>query len=82
MPTCGGIPPAVRKRARAVMVRSRSVSSPRPSAVTLNESMIVWRCGLGRMPAWYRPWNGTAGSRPASISASRIWPGAAARDEP
>ena len=28
IPTCGGTPPVVRKRARAVRVRSRSVSSP------------------------------------------------------
>ena len=73
MPTGGGVPPAVRNRARSVIVRSRSVSSARPSAVTLNETTTVCRCGWGRMPAWCRPWNGTAGSRPVSAASAAAW---------
>ena len=59
-----GIPPAVRKRERSVSVWSRSASSPRFPAVTSKASAMVCRCGGGRMPAWYTPWNGTAGSSP------------------
>ena len=79
MPTGGGVPPAVRNLARAVIVWNRSISSPRPSAVALNAITAVWRCGCGRMPAWYLPWNGTGGSSPASAFSSATWLAAAGR---
>jgi hypothetical protein len=73
MPAGGGVPPAVRNLARAVIVRNRSVSSARPSAVALNEITAVCRCACGRIPAWYRPWNGTGGSAPAWARSSACW---------
>lgn len=62
MPTGGGVPPAVRKRARSVTVWNRSRSEALSSAVTSNDTTAVARAGAGRMPAWYLPWKGTAGS--------------------
>jgi hypothetical protein len=79
MPTGGGVPPAVRNLARSVIVRNRSVSSARPSAVALNEITAVWRCDRGRMPAWYLPWNGTGGSTPACAFSSVRWLAGAGR---
>ena len=79
MPTGGGVPPAVRNLARSVIVRNRSVSSARPSAVALNEITAVWRCDCGRMPAWYLPWNGTGGSTPAVGVSSVRWLAGAGR---
>lgn len=62
MPTGGGVLPAVRKRARSVTVWNRSRSEALSSAVTSNDTTAVARAGAGRMPAWYLPWKGTAGS--------------------
>ncbi len=73
MPTTGGVPPAVRNRARSVTVWNSSTRSARLCAVALNDTTAVAGDGLGRMPAWYFPWNGTAGSSPltaASLAAS------------
>jgi len=75
----GGVPPAVRNLARAVIVWNSSASSPRPAAVALNAITAVWFCGWGRMPAWYFPSNGTGGSSPASASSSATWPAVAGR---
>ncbi len=72
MPTTGGVPPAVRNRARSVTVWNSSTRSARLCAVALNDTTAVAVDGLGRMPAWYLPWNGTAGSSPlteASLAA-------------
>ena len=52
MPTGGGVPPAVRNLARAVIVWKSSTSSPRPSAVASNAITAVCRFGWGKMPAW------------------------------
>ncbi len=73
MPVGAGGPPVVRNRARVVSACIRSVSSPRPSAVALNETTVVAGCGSGRIPAWYRPWNGTAGSRPVAAWSAATW---------
>jgi len=69
IPTGGGVPPAVRKRARSVTVWNRSVSSARFAAVASNDTTAVARDDSGRMPAWYFPWNGTAGRRPPATAA-------------
>ncbi len=68
MPTGGGVPPAVRNLARSVTVWNRSVSEARSVAVTSNDTTAVAGVGAGRMPAWYLPWNGTAGSRPVTAA--------------
>ncbi len=78
IPSGGGVPPAVRKRARAVSVANRPASSARPAAVTVKATTMVRRAGLARMPGWCRPWNGTAGSRPTQPSAAS--PGGLAAD--
>ncbi len=70
IPVGGGVPPAVRNLALAVIVRSRSVSSARLSAVTLNETTAVCRDGGRPIADWCRPWKGTGGSRSACAS----WP--------
>ena len=48
MPTGGGVPPAVRNRARSVTVWNRSVSEARSSAVTSNETTAVAGVGAGQ----------------------------------
>ena len=68
IPSGGGVPPAVRKRARSVSVASRPASSARLAAVTVKAVTMVRRAGLARMPGWCGPWNGTAGSTPAQPS--------------
>ncbi len=55
IPDSRGLPPAVRKRARSVNVRSSSVSSARFSAVASKDTNAVARRGGVRMPAWCRP---------------------------
>ena len=55
IPTGGGVPPAVRNRARSVTVWNRPASSARFAAVAPNETTAVARDGAGRMPAWYFP---------------------------
>ena len=62
-PRSAGAPPAVRKRARSVMVRSRSARSARLSAMTSRETKAAAAgCGV-RMPAWWAPWKGTCPAR-------------------
>src|SRR6202035_979528 len=68
MPTGGGVPPTVRNLARSVTVWNSSVSEARSSAVTSNETTAVAGVGVGRMPAWCLPWNGTAGRRPVTAA--------------
>ena len=64
------MPPAVRNRARAVSVRSRSISSLRPAAVTLNDTKHAAGGGGLTIPACHWPWNGTAGNRAAGSEAT------------
>ena len=72
-PGSAGMPPWVRKRARAVSVFSRSISSPRPAAVTLNETKQAAGGGGLTIPACHGPWNGIAGSRAAGSEATAYW---------
>src|SRR6185437_4989561 len=62
IPRLGGVPPAVRNRARVVTVCSRSASDALPSAVESKAATQVAAClpdGPGvRMPDWNAAWNG------------------------
>ena len=61
VPRLRGTPPAVRNRARSVSVRSSSPSARRSAAVTSNTAKQAAGGGGETIPAWCRPWNGTAG---------------------
>ena len=61
-PRLTGVPPAVRNRARVVMVCIRSASSALPDAIASNDATQVNACfcaGPGvSTPDWRAPWNG------------------------
>ena len=61
-PRLGGVPPAVRKRALAVIVCSRLASSSVSSAVESKDATQVNACLLAgpglSTPDWFLPWNG------------------------
>ena len=83
MPTGGGVPPAVRNRARSVTVWNSSVSADLVVRRHVERDHRGGRrAASGRMPAWCLPWNGTAGSRPVTAAALAAAAGSAGVPRP